>query len=600
MAYKKNQDVHFISLSAYTRPQIIEDKRREYVAYGEDNLHFKYLIDRYVGSTTNQAIIDGKAQLVFGRGLSATDKAQKIEDWARLQTILKADDLKKIIIDRVLLGMAAALVTKEGDDLKITHWPMETLRAAKAEDGEIKTWFYHPKWEDFNGRKTDELDTYPTYDPESNAREQILIIRPYVPGFFYYPPVSYEGAVPYALLEEEIADYLINDVQNGFSGTKVINYNNGVPSPEEQRKIVRLTEQKLTGARGLKTIIAFNRDEASKTTVDDIPLNDAPAHYQYLAEECERKLLKGHKAPSVLLGFNADSGGFANNAEELKNKMVAFVNTQIRPYQYEIIECLERVLNNNDISLNLYFKMIDPMEVIDDTGIVTPDEGVELSSDQLPDLLDFIAKGEDPGEEWELIDEREVDYSLEDHFDSQVEEWEQEMRKLEEPSKLQKIWNLVSTGTARPNSRSEQDMQVGDHYYRVRYKYDKPAASTAAEVANIASTGQPTQHRPFCKAMESANKLYRKEDIVSLENKTVNPGFGPDGSDQYSVWLYKGGPNCGHRWIRQTFKNTSRFKTLDPEGDKISNAQAEREGYRVRNEPEVSQPPRFMPKNGYK
>jgi hypothetical protein len=590
MAYKKHSDVHVVSLSAYTRPEIIEDKRKEWVAYGSDNNHFGYLIDRYVGSTTNQAIVDGAVRLIYGKGLSATQKQAVIEDWAKFQSMLSKEDLRKVVFDRYLLGLGAILVSKTGNKVKMTHWPMDTLRAGKSEEGEIKKWYYHPRWtERKSDRATDDLKVFPAYESGSKAKEQILITKPYVTGYFYYPPVHYEGSLPYALLEEEIADYLINDIQNGFSGTKVINFNNGVPSPEEQREIVRRTEQKLTGSKGLKTIIAFNRDETKKTTVEDIPLNDAPAHYQYLAEEAERKLLKGHKAPSVLLGFNADSSGFSNNAEELRNKMIAFDNYVIKPFQNEIIEAIEKVLNDNGISLNLYFKTLEPLEFTE-TGVLpapTEETGIELSSD-LPDLLEFVEKGEEITEDWELIDEREVDYELDDDFDNQVKEWEQSLDK--EPSLLKKIWNLVSTGTARPNTKSEQDEDLGENYYRVRYKYSESPASTAVKQG-------PT--RPFCAAMERVNKLYRKEDIIALENKRVNPGFGPGGSDTYSIWLYKGGPNCGHRWVRQTFKNKSRFQSIDFDNDKISNAQAEREGYRVRNEPEVSQPPRFMPNNGY-
>ena len=35
--------------------------------------------------------------------------------------------------------------------------------------------------------------------------------------------------ISYAVLEKEIADFLINDAQCSFSGTKVINFNGGIP-----------------------------------------------------------------------------------------------------------------------------------------------------------------------------------------------------------------------------------------------------------------------------------------------------------------------------------------------------------------------------------
>ena len=36
---------HVIELSAYTSPSVTEDKRNEWVNYGEDNNYFQFLID---------------------------------------------------------------------------------------------------------------------------------------------------------------------------------------------------------------------------------------------------------------------------------------------------------------------------------------------------------------------------------------------------------------------------------------------------------------------------------------------------------------------------------------------------------------------------
>ena len=607
-----SNNIHFVGLSAYTRPKIIEDKKKDFVQYGEDNLHFTFLIDRYVGSTTNQAIINGKAKMIYGKGLGATDANKNIEDWAKLQMMLKGEDLKRIVTDRVLLGMACAMVTQDKGKTIITHFPMDTLRAGKANaEGDIDTWYYHPNWSERRkgARGTDDLKKYSAYSPDNKDKSQVLIIKPYVPGFFYYPPVDYEGALPYALLEEEIADYLINDCQSGFAPTRIINFNNGTPTPEEQRKTVEQAKQSLLGATGMKTVFAFNDDETRRTTVDAIPLNDAPAHYQYLADECEAKLLKGHKAPAELLGFKGDAAGFANNAEELKNKMIAFDNYELKPYQLEILEALEKVFSNLGITFNLYFKSIEPLEFTEHTAVEeNPEEEstLELSVDNsLPDLEDFINKGEDyASPDWEVIDEREVDYEQEDELDAQVREWITESQPKEKLSLLQKITKLVgspSVPEATPRVKSEDDGFANDNYYRVRYRYVESPASRVARGGTAARTGKPSETRPFCKLMINANKVYRKEDIRNLNGNSVNPGQGGKGFNydaKDGIWLFKGGPFCGHRWLRVTYKT----KTFQPatEKDEISNAQAEREGYRVRNDPRVSQPPRFMPKNGYR
>ena len=98
----------------------------------------------------------------------------------------------------------------------------------------------------------------------------------------------------------------------------------------------------------------------------------------------------------------------------------------------------------------------------------------------------------------------------------------------------------------------------------------------------------------------NANKLYRKEDIIAMGTKAVNAGFGIKGADTYSIWEYKGGPNCHHKWQRMTFKSTSStLDTKSPNAPTISTNKAEREGYRVRNPKNVSMMPKDMPTKGY-
>jgi len=49
----------------------------------------------------------------------------------------------------------------------------------------------------------------------------------------------------------------------------------------------------------------------------------------------------------------------------------------------------------------------------------------------------------------------------------------------------------------------------------------------------------------------SANLLYRYEDLD--QDLTNNPGFGIEGASSYNLFLYKGGVNCKHWWMRKVF-----------------------------------------------
>ena len=224
-------------------------------------------------STTNQAVINGVVNQIYGKGLDATDSNKKPEQYAQMKSLIKNDCLRKVCQDLKLLGEASFQVTYTGNKISaITHFPRETLRAEKMNDkGEIKNYYYAPDWSKV--QRNSKLKKFPVFG--SGAQNEIFIVKRYVTGFYYYSPADYNTA--YATLENEIACYLINDTQNGFSGTKVVNFNNGVPDREKQLAIKNDVMNKLTGSYGERVIVAFNNNAESKTSVENIPLDNAPS-----------------------------------------------------------------------------------------------------------------------------------------------------------------------------------------------------------------------------------------------------------------------------------------------------------------------------------
>ena len=482
---------HILNLSAYTSPQINESKKGEFVEYGLDNNYFNFLIERYLYSTTNNAIITGVSNMIYGKGISALDANKKPDEYAKMVSIIKPNCLKKIGLERKLLGMAAMQIGYEKGEVKfVDHFPMHTLRAEKCNDkGEIEAWYYHPDWN--NKKPSEELKRIPAFGFGDGKEVEIYVIKPYISGYHYYTPIDYSGALPYAKLEEEISDYLINDVMNGFSGTKVINFNNGVPPEEKREEIANEVKRKLTGARGEKVIVGFNSSVENKTTVDDIPLNDAPAHYEYLSKECFEKLVVGHRVTSpMLLGIRDAGGGFSNNADEIKTATLLYDNLVIKPYQLEIIDALDIILAVNNIKLKLYFKTIQPLEFTDLENAQTQDQvaeetGTQLSAHTNPEIANaLIDKGEVLGDEWILIDETEVDLDSELELDAEIEA----LNNKKKPNLLQKFASAI---TGRPNAKSEQDENIDGVRFITRYKY----------------SGAETGQREFCNKMIGADKL---------------------------------------------------------------------------------------------
>ena len=578
---------HVLNLSSYTTPIVEETNRENWVDFLTENgeQYFDFLIDRYTNSTTNNAIINNICRLVYGRGLGALDASKKVNEYAQMMTLFSRDDVRKMIIDRKMLGQFAIQVHYSKDRTKILkayHIPVNLLRAEKCnKEGEITGYYYSDNWRD--------LRTFPPMRYSafgfSNDNVEILYSKPYSVGMKYYAYPDYQGAVPYALLEQEIGDYLINEVQNGFSGTKVVNFNNGVPSEEQQSIISQKVLNKLTGSRGQKVIVAFNDNAESKTTVEDIPLNDAPEHYTYLSEECLRKIMLGHNVTSPLLFGVASTNGFSSNADELKNSAILFDNMVIRPFQEELLDAFDTILHFNGISLKLFFKTLQPLEFTDLENAQTEEQiaeetGTELSADPKDDALAqaLIDLGEDVEENWLLIDEKEVDY---DNDDDENQLLSQEPKQ----SLLSKIINLVSTGDARPNITDKQDKNIDGIKFVVRYKY-------------VGLTREDNT-RDFCSKMVLANKIYRKEDILKMGTQAVNEGWGPNGSATYSIWLYKGGGNCHHRWNKQVYAVLLGTALDFPNQRQIAQEKAEKYGYKITNDSLVSKRPVDMPNYGF-
>jgi hypothetical protein len=193
--------------------------------------------------------------------------------------------------------------------------------------------------------------------------------------------------------------------------------------------------------------------------------------------------------------------------------------------------------------------------------------GVQLSSTIADELIKL---GEDAPEGFILIDSYKVDYDTDDA----------------ENEELVKIaaHELASTGSAKAMAPSDQDeTNYAGITFMTRYRYK----------------GYATGEREFCSKMISADKLYRKEDIIKMENRAVNAGWGPNGAATYDIWLYKGGGNCYHFWQKEVYINAKGKNPLANASQKIAVAKAEKMGYKIRNPELVALLPIDMDYNGF-
>jgi hypothetical protein len=528
--------LEFIQLQSYTAPSIIEQKNKDWVQYGDDNNYYQYLIDLYHSSPTNNACIKGTVDQIFGKGLEVTRASRDLPGYIEFKKLFSADDLRAVAMDLKMLGQASFQLVKSKDRKKYVqakHFPQQTLRPAKCnEKGEIEKYYYCPDWA--NMKRNHTPIEFRAFGYDQSANECILTIKPYSTGSFYFAPVDYQGGTQYANLEAEISNFHINNIMNGLAPSMLINFNNGQPPAEVKDTVEAQIKQKFGGSSNAgRFIISWNDGKESAADITPVQLSDAHNQYQFLSQESMQKIMVAHRIVSPLLLGIKDNTGFGSNADELKSASILFDNVVVRPFQRLIIDAVTKVLNFNGFNLNLYFKTLQPLEFTDLSGNVIDDEtreeetGVSLSSQKKKiDLEDMTIQDEkswiehlkDKGEinnddEWELIDVREV------------EDADKEMK-----------FNLAYDN---PNKKSDDDKGV----YKIRYRYGPDFVSNKS--------------REFCSTMVQEAKsgvIFRREDIIQMGDAGVNGQFAPSGQSSYSIWKYKGGVNCHHRWERLTFR----------------------------------------------
>ena len=422
----KVSEFGFVNLSTYTSPEIKEVKGKDWIEYGADNNYFQFLLDRFNGSPTNHAAINGITQQIYGKGLNATDASRKPNEYAQMVSLFKKNMVRKLCNDFYLMGQCAIQVIYTKDRKKIAmleHLPIETLRAAKAnEDGDIPAYYYFNDWSKL--KTGDEPLRIPAYGM-SKENIEIYYVKPYKCGFYYYSPVSYQGGLQYCELEEEISNYHLNNIMNGLSPSMLINFNNGTPNQQERELIEAKIARKFSGSSNAgKFILAFNDNKEAQAEITPVQLSDAHQQYQFLSEESTKKIMLSHRIVSPMLLGIKDQSGLGNNADEIKTASLLMDNTVIRPFQEILIDSFDQLLSFNNIALNLYFITLQPLEftevdpTIQDKEDIEEETGVQMALKKIDGQDVFETK-----EEAEKVAEEKGCSGSHEHEDEDGKVW---------------------------------------------------------------------------------------------------------------------------------------------------------------------------------
>jgi hypothetical protein len=525
------EKLQIINLSNYIRPEIREVAGKKWVLNGDKNSFYQTIIDAYNGSPTNSAIIDSYSQFIYGKGLTSDDKAKKPSEWAAIMSLVSKKDLRKICKDFEMFGEASIEVKYINNKIqRCFHIAKQRIAPEVAnEEGDITGYYYSYDFSNVNKYKPERFDAF-GFGEGSNERSEIYIFRDYQVGQFYYSNPSYVSGISWAKMEEEISNYSINHIQKGLSFGHIINMNCGIQeSAETIQENTRQIRNHLTGSQNAGAFfLNWNDNKDSEITISALEVSDAHQQYAYLSAEARQQLCTSHKLTSPMLVGIKEANGFSSNAEEIKVGFAELMINVIRPKQEIILDGLMEVFAVNGITLDLQFESLRSEEpIITETPTIAP---TQLFKNDIIEFSNKICCAKDDNGLSEV-----ADALIEMGEIVNEDEWiEIDAIPVTKELEINEITlNLAKSFASFPNVTSEQDTEL----FKIRYSYE---GSLGAE-------------RDFCRKMVSAGRTYRKEDITIAETKVVNPGLGPDGADNYSIWLYKGGVNCNHFWMRKIY-----------------------------------------------
>ena len=422
---KKQEQFSVLNLTRQDVPIVTEDTKTRYqwvpVGILDQDDYFGMVTEAYNTSTTNAACVEGVADLIYGKGIFTKEEVKQ----EQLDKIIPPEDLRKITFDLKLYGNAAWQIIwnkSHTQILRMYHMPVQNLRAKKIYDmGRIEGYYYCSDWSDHRRQK--EKKYIPVFG-SSNEEVEILYVKEYEPNRYYYSLPDWISALQFSFSEAELSNLHLNNIENGFLPVGMVNFNNGVPAPEERQTIENLLEAKFTGTRNAgRFMVSFNDDAVNKPTIDTFPMENLHEKYQYVAEYAQDRILVAHRIVSPLLfGIRTANNGFSSQSEEMKTAYSIMQTMTIFPFQNLVINSIYNAFKVGGIDISdLYFEQLTPLVILSDTA-----DDTEQTIDEVQDEIDDNLQGgegeeslekETKNDEYEPI--RPTDFGFESHYDSE-------------------------------------------------------------------------------------------------------------------------------------------------------------------------------------
>ena len=332
------------------RINMLEKQTDQYVKFGNYNSFPNDLIELYNNSSIHNTCVNAIVDGIVGEGLTADPeyvikKANTTdESWN--------DVFKKVAQDYKLYGGFAIEVIWNKSRTRVAevyHIDFSWLRAKEKDyRGRIPGYYISDEWSEayrYGQAPIDEMPYLPVFNPNTNREEpkQIYVFNPYRPGQKYYPLPDYVGALRDIELDIETSNFHVNNIKNGLAPSLMVTtFTNA--NEEEREAIERMLQLQYAGTSNAGNLMYIDVDSPENAPkVEPIPQNGADGYYTTINDMVVQRILTGHRITSpMILGIK--TSGQLGGRDEVVDAYLLLVNTVIRPYQQDILQVIEDLL----------------------------------------------------------------------------------------------------------------------------------------------------------------------------------------------------------------------------------------------------------------
>jgi hypothetical protein len=321
---------------------MLENRSGKYITYGFANEYPYYLLDNYRRSSKHNAIVNGKVNYIMGGGWQAGDdltveqQARFIKFFDGMSSTEDLNDItEKLVLDLELFNGFAVAVTwsKLGTIAKMEHVPFEKIRVDKEEKMfQVADWYNDDMMQLFP--KVGDIEKIPAFDPENRLGKQLFYYRVYAAGVKHYPLPEYIGGNAWIEADVQVANFHNNNLRNNFWGGYLINFNNGIPTPEEQGDIERQIKRKFSGTDNAgRFVVTFNDDAAKAPTLEPLTPSDMDKQFEILNKAIQQEIFIAHRVTNpALFGVKTEGqlGGRTELVEAYELFKATYVNDRVR------------------------------------------------------------------------------------------------------------------------------------------------------------------------------------------------------------------------------------------------------------------------------